>query len=118
MDEASAGQPLILRIQAEIASVPQGQTCSYGVIATRAGAPGRARLVGKVLREAPAELGLPWHRIIRADGRPAFPPESEAWREQCRRLLNEGVELRQGKVPEHQRARTGDIDALLWRPSC
>lgn len=117
MDKAPAGQPLILRIQAEIASVPRGQTCSYGVIATRAGAPGRARLVGKVLREAPAELGLPWHRIVRADGRLAFPPESEAWREQCRRLRNEGVELRQGRVAERHRARAEDIDALLWRPS-
>ncbi|MET0225771.1 MAG: MGMT family protein, partial [Dokdonella sp.] len=78
-------------IRRVIASIPPGRVTSYGEIAARAGWPGRARLVGRVLGEAPAELALPWHRVLRADGRSAFAPGSRGFREQVRRLAGEGV---------------------------
>jgi methylated-DNA-protein-cysteine methyltransferase-like protein len=37
------------RIYAAIAAIPPGRVASYGAIAARAGLPGRARLVGKLL---------------------------------------------------------------------
>uniref|UniRef100_UPI003F67C102 MGMT family protein n=1 Tax=Aeromonas hydrophila TaxID=644 RepID=UPI003F67C102 len=39
------------RIEAIIALIPAGRVGSYGQVADLAGLPGRARLVGKVLRE-------------------------------------------------------------------
>ena len=33
----------------------------------------------------------PWHRVLRADGRIAFPPGSRSFREQVRRLAGEGI---------------------------
>lgn len=41
---------------------------TYGQVATLAGLPGRARLVGYALH-ASAGAELPWHRVVNAEGR-------------------------------------------------
>ena len=104
-----------LRILAAIRAVPAGRVAAYGEIARRAGLPGRARLVAKVLagNDDPA---LPWHRILRADGRIAFPPRSKGYREQSARLRGEGVKVTAGRVKIETRADEDDIHALLWGP--
>lgn len=103
-------------IRATIAAIPQGRVANYGEIARRAGLPGRARLVGAVLREAPAALGLPWYRVLRADGRIAFPLGSKAFREQVRHLAGEGVLVRGGRVDLAVHGWERDVDHLLWGP--
>lgn len=105
--------PAADRILAAIRAVPRGSVAGYGRIAQRAGLPGRARLVARVLgrNDDPA---LPWHRIVRSDGRIAFPPGSPGFEEQARRLLAEGVELRNGRV--RIPANHDSLDAVLWRP--
>ncbi|WP_131994795.1 MGMT family protein [Dokdonella fugitiva] len=103
-------------IRAMIAAIPRGRVANYGEIARRAGLPGRARLVGTVLREAPATLGLPWFRVLRADGRIAFPPGSKAFREQVRHLAGEGVLVRGGRVDLAVHGWERDVDHLLWGP--
>lgn len=104
-------------IYAAIHAIPRGRVAAYGEVARRAGLPGRARLVGRVLREAPASMRLPWHRVLRANGRPAFPEGSPPHIEQLRRLEAEGIVLAGGRVPEHCFAwRERDLDAILWGP--
>jgi len=56
----------VLRIWKTVQAVPAGRVASYGQIADLAGLPGRARLVGKSLGLAPANLKLPWYRILRS----------------------------------------------------
>jgi methylated-DNA-protein-cysteine methyltransferase-like protein len=104
-----------LRILAAIRAVPAGRVAAYGEIARRAGLPGRARLVAKVLASND-DPQLPWHRILRADGRIAFPPRSKGYREQSARLREEGVKVTAGRVKIEVRAAEDDIDALLWGP--
>jgi methylated-DNA-protein-cysteine methyltransferase-like protein len=111
--ELPAGHAEILRT---IAAVPAGCVASYGEIAARAGLPGRARLVGRVLGEVPPGVEVPWHRILRADGRIAFPPGSRAFREQVRRLAAEGVLTRNGRVDLDRHGWERDLDGLLWAP--
>lgn len=82
------------RIFAAIARIPAGRVASYGQIAFVAGLPGRARLVGKLLGDAPPDL--PWHRVINAAGEIALPKFSAAHREQKRRLRAEGVAFGRG----------------------
>jgi len=103
-----------LRILAEVRRVPAGRTASYGEIARRAGLPKRARLVAKIL-SSNDDAGLPWHRIVRADGRIAFPPRSAGYREQSARLKAEGVAVKSGRVLQ-QRRDESDLDAFLWAP--
>jgi methylated-DNA-protein-cysteine methyltransferase related protein len=99
------------RVLATVRAIPAGQVLSYGAVAQRAGLPGAARLVARVLADND-DPALPWHRVLRADGRIAFAPDSPSWCEQRDRLLAEGVAVRSGRV---RMARTDDLDALLWR---
>ena len=102
------------RILAAIRAVPRGQVAGYGHIAQRAGLPGRARLVARILSEN-EDPRLPWHRVLRSDGRIAFPPGSAHFREQSQRLRTEGVKVEKGRV--RMPARADDLDAVLWRMS-
>lgn len=114
-----APQPGVLpkdhaRIYAAIAAIPRGRVASYGAIARRAGLPGRARLVGKLLGETPAGMVLPWFRVLRASGEIALPKGSAGFREQVRRLRGEGVEVRNGRVVLAAFGLDGDLDRELW----
>jgi len=97
-----------------IAAIPRGRVASYGEIAARAGLPGRARLVGRLLGEQSA-LKLPWQRVLRSDGRIAFPPGSRGYREQRARLIDEGVVVNRGRVDLKRFGWQRDLDAELWR---
>ncbi len=103
-------------IRRVIAAIPRGRVSSYGEVADRAGLPRRARLVARVLREAPDDLQLPWHRVLRADGCIAFPPGSRGFREQARRLGAEGVPVRNGRVELARHGWECDLDCALWGP--
>jgi len=81
-----------------VCTIPRGQVSTYGAVARAAGFPGRARQAGFALRVAPAAMRLPWHRVVGAGGRIAFPKFSPQYEEQARRLRAEGVRVRQGRV--------------------
>jgi methylated-DNA-protein-cysteine methyltransferase-like protein len=99
-----------------IISIPRGCVASYGEIAERAGLPRRARLVGRVLRETPADANVPWYRVLRADGRIAFPAGSCGFREQVRHLAGEGVLVNKGRVDLARHGWERNLDDLLWGP--
>lgn len=101
------------RILAAVRAIPAGQVAGYGDVARRAGLPGRARLAARVLSLNEDEA-LPWHRVVRADGRIAFPPGSDGFREQQRRLRAEGVRVTTGRVRMPARSAP-DLDAEIWR---
>ena len=101
------------QILAAVAAIPPGEIAGYGEVARRAGLPGRARLVARVLSGGD-EPGLPWHRVLRSDGRIAFPEGSAAFGEQVRRLRAEGVTVESGRV-RGQRA-AASLDEILWAP--
>ena len=81
-----------------VCTIPRGQVSTYGAVARAAGFPGRARQTGFALRVAPKTLNLPWHRVVAAGGRIAFPRSSRAYYEQARRLRAEGVGVAEGRV--------------------
>ena len=99
------------RIIAAVRAIPRGQVAGYGEVARRAGLPGRARMVARVLG-GNGDDSLPWHRVLRSDGRIAFPEGSAGHLEQSRRLRAEGVEVQRGRV--RMPSRAGDLDAELW----
>jgi methylated-DNA-protein-cysteine methyltransferase-like protein len=103
------------RIAAVVARIPAGRVASYGRVADLAGLPGRARLAGRVLARWEGEA-LPWHRVLRADGRIAFPSGSAPYRRQSALLRAEGVAVSAGRVDLARHGWPGDLDALLWGP--
>jgi methylated-DNA-protein-cysteine methyltransferase-like protein len=102
----------IERILAVVRAIPRGQVAGYGEVARRAGLPGRARLAARVLSRN-TDTTLPWHRVLRSDGRIAFPAGSKGFREQSERLRSEGISVRNGRVRMPKRAL--DLDAEVWR---
>jgi len=103
-----------LKVYEAIAAIPPGRVASYGAIAARAGLPGRARLVGRLLGEVPDGMKLPWFRVLRSSGQIAMPPGSRGFREQCRLLRAEGVEVKNGRVPLARFGLDADVDRELW----
>lgn len=51
-----------------VSRIPPGRVATYGDIARMAGKPRAARAVGNIMRTADRP-GLPYHRVIGADGR-------------------------------------------------
>jgi methylated-DNA-protein-cysteine methyltransferase-like protein len=90
--------PAFQELWAVVDRIPRGSASTYGAVARAAGMPGRARLTGRALREAPKEMNIPWHRVVGAGGKIVFPPNSLHFREQTRRLRAEGVLVKKGRV--------------------
>lgn len=72
------------RVAAIVAALDPGELVTYGEVAAEAGRPGAARAVGRVLADS---QGLPWWRVVRADG---SLPMGER---QAVRLEEEGIAL-------------------------
>lgn len=79
------------RVAKAVKSIRKGTVSSYGAVAASVGAPRGARAVVQALNRL---RGLPWWRVIRADG--TLAPEVAT--EQARRLRAEGVAVRGRKV--------------------
>jgi len=80
------------QVVAVVASIKKGDVMAYSEVAAEAGKPGAARAVGGILRRHGE--GLPWWRVVAANGR--LVPDGE--REHSRRLRAEGVTLKNGRV--------------------
>ena len=65
---APAGTPFQRRVWAELASIPQGKTVTYGELARRVGHPGAARAVGAAVARNPISIVVPCHRVVGSDG--------------------------------------------------
>ncbi len=80
-------------VVAVLMSLGPGEIATYGEVAAEAGYPGAARAVGSVLgRSRPGTLA--WWRVVNAAGR--LVPGRE--QEQTKRLVAEGVTVRNGHV--------------------
>jgi methylated-DNA-protein-cysteine methyltransferase related protein len=89
-----------IRVLECVGRIPAGRVMSYGDVAACAGTRA-ARAVGQIL--AQSDDGLPWHRVVRADGGMA-----DSVRARQRRLLAaEGVPLEGDRVV---------MEWARWRP--
>ncbi|MEZ5115101.1 MAG: MGMT family protein [Candidatus Nanopelagicales bacterium] len=82
-----------------VATIPAGRVMTYGDVAAAVGSGPRA--VGTVMSRYGG--GVPWHRVVRADGRPAAGHEVEAGR----LLRGEGIAFRGDRV---------DLASARWSP--
>ncbi len=80
------------RIRTVLKAVPEGRVVSYGGAAARAGIPNGGRTTARLLHSCSEKDGLPWHRVIRSDGRIALP-RGGGFELQKALLEREGVEV-------------------------
>jgi len=57
------------RVWDTLVAIPHGSTTTYGELAARIGAPGRARAVGSANARNPVAIVVPCHRVIGAGGK-------------------------------------------------
>jgi methylated-DNA-protein-cysteine methyltransferase-like protein len=87
------------RIYAIVRQIPAGRVATYGLVGLLAGRPRAARAVGNVMRQC-ADASVPCHRVVHANGAPAFSRHAT-------RLRREGVRFMRDRV---------DMTRYLWRP--
>ena len=92
------GSTLKEQIWQLVATIPSGKVATYGQIARLAGYPSHARYVGTTLKNLPRGTTLPWHRVLKSSGVPAFPPGTSGYRTQRRLLEAEQVVFSGDKV--------------------
>jgi len=82
-------------VLALVAKIPRGQVATYGQLAALAGKPRSARAVGRVMRTAD---GVPWHRVVNAQGGISRRSRMTGMVTQRIRLEQEGIVFRRGRV--------------------
>ena len=87
-----------------VGQIPPGRVMTYGLIATLAGWPSHARMVGRTLRYTPGAELLPCHRVVNVAGRTA-----PGWKRQRSLLEEEGIAF---KANGHV-----DMGRYLWESS-
>lgn len=81
-----------------VRKIPKGQVATYGQVAALAGNKRWARVVGYALHDCPDPVGIPWHRVVKQDGSPAFDSAGGGSNLQKELLESEGVRFKGGKV--------------------
>ncbi len=80
------------KVFAIIGKIPRGKVLTYGQVATLAGVPRAARIVGGILYQRGLAARLPWQRVINAQGK--LSTYRVGMGEEQRRLLEtEGIKF-------------------------
>lgn len=78
----------------QILKIPEGKVATYKQIAELAGKPQGSRGVAWVLHSCSTAYKLPWHRVLNSQGKISFDKKSTNFREQKKRLEQEGVKFK------------------------
>jgi alkylated DNA nucleotide flippase Atl1 len=97
---AAVGADLAFDVRDIVVRIPRGRVMSYGDIADVLDV--GPRQVGHVMSLLGGDV--PWHRVVRSDGRPAAQHDGEA----TRLLRAEGTPMRGGRV---------EMPAARWLPA-
>ena len=101
-------EPLYSRIYKIVERIPEGCVATYGQVASLAGLPGQARLVGYALNALKDGTRIPWHRVINAKGKISTrsTPGGDAYQRHL--LEDEGILFDSND--------TISLERFLWRP--
>jgi methylated-DNA-protein-cysteine methyltransferase related protein len=89
-----------------VKKIPRGRVTTYGELARALQLSGGARAVGYAMAACPANRGIPWHRVVGAQGRLLIREPHAAL--QRRLLESEGIAIDGGKI---------DLKQYGWSPA-
>ncbi len=98
------------RIYAVVRRIPRGRVATYGQVATLAGLPRQARVVGYALHAVAESSTVPWHRVVNARGAISLRSDGSGGGSVVQRLR-----LEQEGVRFDARGRI-DLERVQWRP--
>jgi len=87
-----------------VSSIPKGKVLTYSRVAEIAGVK-NPRIVGTILHKNPDPEKIPCHRVVNSQGKVAKNFAFGMARGQIKKLLNERVEVQDGKV---------DLNKFIW----
>ena len=97
------------RIYKVVCEIPKGKVATYGLVATLAGNPRWARVVGYALHNNPSPGVIPCHRVVNREGRVAEAFVFGGGNAQRDLLEKEGIVFgRDGNI---------DLKKFLWQPN-
>ena len=86
--------------------IPRGRVLTYGALGKALRLPGGARTAGRAMAATPSGKGIPWHRVLGANGKILI---REPYASLQRKLLeSEGVMVIESRV---------NLKRHLWKPS-
>lgn len=86
------------RIYEAVKRIPKGHVATYGQVAAMAGNPKMSRAVGNALHKNPDPENIPCFRVVNAKGELSGAFAFGGAGEQERRLKEDGVDIKNGKV--------------------
>ena len=86
------------RMYEAVKKIPKGHVTTYGRIAEMAGEPKMARAVGNALHKNPDPENIPCFRVVNSKGELSGAFAFGGENEQAKRLMEDGVEVVEGKV--------------------
>ena len=80
--------------------IPRGKVTTYGAIANALKQPKAGRRIGQILKQNPAPIKIPCHRVIRSDGSIGgyYGNNPAAIKQKIALLKSEGIKFKSGKV--------------------
>ncbi|MDP9340127.1 MAG: MGMT family protein [Acidobacteriota bacterium] len=87
-----------------VRQIPRGRVLTYGALAKALRLPGGARTAGRAISGTPSGRGIPWHRVIGANGKILIRGPHALLQKKL--LESEGVEVVELRVK---------MDAHLWK---
>lgn len=88
-----------------VKQIPRGRVLTYGAVARVLRLPGGARSAGRAMGATPRGKGIPWHRVLGANGKILI---REPYASLQKKLLeSEGVRVVESRV---------DLKKHLWAP--
>lgn len=94
------------KIYDSVCKIPSGRVATYGQIATMCGNPYYARAVGNALHKNPNPDDIPCYRVVNSKGMLTQSFAFGGIEEQKNRLINDGIEVIDGRV---------DLQRYQWR---
>jgi methylated-DNA-protein-cysteine methyltransferase-like protein len=96
----SSWEPVYKLVQ----QIPRGRVLTYGALAKALRLPGGARTAGRAIAGTPSGRGIPWHRVLGANGRILIRGPHAMLQKKL--LESEGLEVVEMRVK---------IDGHLWK---
>ncbi len=88
-----------------VKQIPRGRVLTYGAVAKALRLPGGARAAGRAMGATPQGKGIPWHRVLGADGKILI---REPYASLQKKLLeSEGIPVVESRI---------NVKKHLWTP--
>ncbi len=104
---------LWLEVKDVVRQVPAGRVTTYGKVAEALGDIRASKFVWLVMSSSREVEAVPWHRVVRSDGRVAGVKESEAIARKTALLEGEGISVSSGEISDFRTLVFDDFESPM-----